>query len=156
VDARTETADSPTGAPARPGPVPLPPLPEAINRLPLDGSLISGERLKQNRSLTFSWDAVPEATGYVFTLMAAEGNKEILRAGPQQATVFLLEDLSLLDAGPFVWRVEAVVEEGERDGSEKSGGIIRRGQAGENRFTLEIAPPGTPVLLKPGLLYGNN
>jgi hypothetical protein len=134
----------------------LPPLPEAANRLPRDGTLINSGELKQTRYLTFSWDAVPGATGYLFSLTAAGEPKEILRAGPQKETVFLLEDLTLLDAGHFIWRVEAVMEEAGRQRTENPGEIIRHGQAGENRFTLEFTPPDTPVPLKPGLLYGSN
>jgi hypothetical protein len=148
-EAQTPTPDS-IGAPVRVSSIP--PLPEAANRLPRDGTLISGEELKQNRKLTFSWDAVPGAAGYLFTLTAADKNQEILRVGPQKATVFILEDLTLLDAGRFIWRVEAIVEEG----AENTGETIQYGRSGENQFTLEFTPPPPPVLLKPGVLYGGN
>ncbi|MDR2759490.1 MAG: FecR family protein [Spirochaetaceae bacterium] len=134
--------------------LPIPPLRQAANRVPRDGAVITGEMLKQNRKLAFSWDPVPEATGYFFTLMRAEGNKELLRAGPWTATVFTLEDLTLLDGENFVWQVEAVMAEPGQDQQENRGAVIRRGEIGENRFILELALPTAPEIREPGLMYG--
>jgi hypothetical protein len=167
---RPVNSDTPHNGPVIADPLPVPPdntgappqvtralplLPEAANRLPRDGTMINGGELKQTRKLAFSWDTVPGATGYLFSLTATGENNEILRAGPQKETVFILEDLTLLDAGPFIWRVEAVMEEAGQNRRENPGEIIRHGQPGENRFNLEFTPPDTPVLLKPGVLYGN-
>jgi hypothetical protein len=133
--------------------LPLPLLRQASNRTPPDGTVITGETLRQNRKLSFSWEAVPDATGYFFTLLGGE-NQEILRAGPLPATVFTLEDLRVLDRGEFVWQVEAVMAEPGQDREENRGTILRRGEIGKNRFILEYAPPGTPDLRKPRVLYG--
>jgi hypothetical protein len=131
----------------------LPLLQQAANRTPPDGAVINGETLKQNRKLTFSWEAVPDATGYFFTLWAG-GNQEIFRAGPQTATVFTLEDFSILDRGEFVWQIEAIMAEPGQDRQEHREAILRRGEIGKNRFILEYTPPGTPNLYKPKFLYG--
>ncbi|MDR3167454.1 MAG: FecR family protein, partial [Treponema sp.] len=133
--------------------LPLPLLQQAANRTPPDGTVITGETLKQNRKLSFSWEAVPDATGYFFTILEGE-NQEILRVGPQTATAVTLEDLSVLHRGEFAWQVEAVMAEPGQDRQEHRGAILRRGEIGKNRFILEYAHPGPPELRKPGLLYG--
>jgi hypothetical protein len=70
-----------------------------------------------------------------------------MRPGPAAETTLVLEDLSLLDAGTFSWRLEAVLAEGPDE-------IIQRGETGENRFTIEFSLPGTPEPRRPGILYG--
>jgi hypothetical protein len=133
--------------------LPIPPLPEAANRLPADGKIIGGAELKENRRIAFSWDVVPDASGYVFTLENEDTGQTIARKEPMEETSFALEDMSILDVGAFVWRVEAVLAgPGERWGDTDV--IIQRGEIGENRFRIEFDLPVAPVLRTPGLLYG--
>jgi hypothetical protein len=127
--------------------LPIPPLPPAANRLPWDGKVIGGAELRTNRRITFSWNAVKDATGYLFTIENAETGEIIMRRGPVAETTLALEDLTLLDVGTFIWRLEAVV-------AEPSGEIIQRGEISENRFTINFSLPGTPQPRKPGILYG--
>jgi hypothetical protein len=134
--------------------LPIPPLPEAANRLPEDGKVIGRAELRENRRIVFSWDAVRGATGYLFTLEHAETGKTIMRQGPAAETTLVLEDLTLLDVGTFIWRLEAVLAEPAREGQGGAGDIIQRGEIGENRFTLDFGLPGTPQLRNPGILYG--
>jgi hypothetical protein len=156
----TIRAETPDGfdisakAPRRFRVLPIPPLPQAANRLPEDGKIISGEELKANRRIVFSWDAVSGATGYLFTLEHAETGKTLIRQGPMAETDLVLEDLTILDVGTFVWRLEAVLTETAGGGRGNTGEIIQRGEIGENRFTLDFGLPGTPQLRKPGILYG--
>jgi hypothetical protein len=70
-------------------------------------------------------------------------------------TALTLEDLTLLDVGPFVWRVEAIAAEPDEDRRGVPGTITRRGEIGENRFTINFSLPGAPVPRKPGVLYGS-
>jgi hypothetical protein len=141
-------------APRRFRVLPIPPLPQAANRLPEDGKIIGGEEIRANRRIVFSWDAVSGATGYLFALEHAETGKTLIRQGPITETVLVLEDLSILDVGTFVWRLEAVLAETAGEGRGNTGEIIQRGEIGENRFTLDFGLPGTPQLRKPGILYG--
>jgi hypothetical protein len=156
----TIRAETPDGfdisaeAPRRFRVLPMPPLSKAANRLPEDGKIINGEELKANRRIAFSWDAVAGATGYLFTLEHAETGKTLIRQGPMAETALVLENLSILDVGTFVWRLEAVFAETAGGGRENTGEIIQRGEIGENRFTLDFGLPGTPQLRKPGILYG--
>jgi hypothetical protein len=156
----TIQAETPDGfdisarAPRRFRVLPIPPLPRAANRLPEDGKIISGEELRANRRIVFSWDAVSGATGYVFALEHGETGKTLIQQGPMAETTLVLEDLTILDVGTFVWRLEAVLAETAGKGRQNTGEIIQRGEIGENRFTLDFGLPGTPQLRKPGILYG--
>jgi hypothetical protein len=156
----TIQAETPDGfdisarAPRRFRVLPIPPLPEAANRLPEDGKVINREELRLNRRILFSWDAVAGATGYLFTLEHGDTGTTIMRRGPIAETALTLEDLSLLDVGTFIWRLEAVWAEPSGDGRGGTGDIIQRGEIGESRFTLDFGLPDTPQLRKPGILYG--
>jgi hypothetical protein len=132
--------------------LPIPPLPAAANRRPVNDALITEADLR-NRRIVFTWDAVPGATGYFFTLEGAEGTA-LIREGPFEETRFVLEDFTVLDLGTFVWRLEAVLTDPLRERQEDTGEIFQRGEIGENRFTVEFIRPDVPDLQRPGVLYG--
>jgi hypothetical protein len=134
----------------------MPLLPEAGERQPRDGTVITGAHLRQNRSISFSWNAVPGATGYFFTLEHEETGRTLIQEGPVTKTTFALEDLTILDRGTFIWRVEAVLIDPIRERREDDGGIIQRGKIGENWFRIEFALPDIPDMQRPGLLYGRD
>jgi hypothetical protein len=141
--------------------LPIPPLPGAANRLPADGKIIGKEELRENRSIRFSWDTVTGASAYIFTLENRDTGKTIIQKGPSAETSFVLEDLTLLDVGAFVWRVEAVLinpfRERREDRNEITDDIeeiIRRGETAANGFRVDFGLPDTPELRTPGLLYG--
>ncbi|MDR1374041.1 MAG: hypothetical protein LBJ24_03620, partial [Treponema sp.] len=126
--------------------LPIPLLPPPADRRPADGRVINGAELKENRNIVFSWNAVPGASGYLFSLENEDTGEVIVREGPLAETAFTLEQLSLLDRGSFVWRVEAVLTETDE--------IIQRGEAGGNRLGIAFNLPGAPALQRPGILYG--
>jgi hypothetical protein len=130
--------------------LPIPPLPEAENRLPPEGTVVTGEDLRRNRNIVFSWDPVPGAEGYLFAV--EHGGKAVIPERLVTANSFTLDDLSLLDTGDFVWRVEAVLVEPARGRNNYE--IIQRGETGENRFSIVFIRPGVPDLPEPGVLYG--
>ena len=142
--------DISAGAPRRFRVRPIPLLPRAANLLPEDGRIITGADLRENRRILFSWDAVPGATGYLFTLENADTGRIIMRQGPVAGTTLALEDLTLLDVGTFVWRLEAALTEPARRG----GAVIRHGEIAGNRFTIDFNLPGAPSPEEPGILYG--
>jgi hypothetical protein len=136
----------------------MPLLPEAGGRLPQNGTAITAAQLRRNRSISFSWNAVPGATGYFFTL-EHEGTGRtltLIQEGPITKTTFVLEDLTVLDKGTFIWRLEAVLTDPIRERREKDGRIIRRGEIGESWFRIEFALPDIPDMQRPGLLYGRD
>jgi hypothetical protein len=149
-----EGHDISAGEPGRFRVLPMPPLPRAERRLPEDGKVIGGAELRANRRIVFSWDAVAGATGYLFTLVNADTGKIILRRGPAAGTSCTLEDLSLLDVGAFAWQVEAVLAEPAGEGRGDPGRILRRGEIGESRFTIDFNLPSAPKPRQPGIIYG--
>jgi hypothetical protein len=134
--------------------LPLPLLPKPVGRLPEDGKVIDAAELRANRHIVFSWDAVTGASGYLFALENTLTGRTVIQQGPTPETSLLLENLTLLDVGPFAWRVEAVTAEPEEENREVSGTIIQRGEIGENRFTIDFNLPGVPAPREPGILYG--
>jgi hypothetical protein len=57
-------------------------------------------------------------------------------------------NLSLLDSGDFIWRVEPV-------NIASDGSIEQRGQPSEARFTIDVPPLSNPKLGVSGSLYGD-
>jgi hypothetical protein len=150
----TDGFDISAPAPRRFRVLPIPLLPRPANRLPRDGKVIGGAELKTNRRIVFSWDPVAGATGYLFALENADMGTAILRQGPTAETSLALDDLTLLDVGAFVWRVEAVLAEPPGRGQADLGTIIQRGEIGENRFRIDFNLPAAPETQEPGILYG--
>jgi hypothetical protein len=138
--------------------LPMPLLTEPENRLPQTAYDIGPAQLRENRRLTFSWNPVPGATGYIFTLSreTPAGLQQLVRTPPQPGTSWELEDLadlapaagenSLRVTGNFVWQVEAVTA--------GPSGIYQRGTPGVNTFTLDIPLPQDARLLNPERMYG--
>jgi hypothetical protein len=133
--------------------LPIPPLGEAAGRTPANGFRLGPEYLRANRSITFNWQSVPEANGYIFTLFHEDlGNRGsrrvIISSDPSDETLFTLDDLAVLsDQGNFIWQVEAVFVENDI--------IIRRGILGINRFTVDVPEAGRAGTRIPGTLYGH-
>jgi hypothetical protein len=124
-------------------------LPEVQRRRPENGYRIGPDQLRASRTITFSWNAVPEANAYIVTLYQGTGNtrRQIRRWDPSARTSLTLDDLSVLGNGSFIWQVEAVYRAA-------NGSIERRGIVGENRFTVNLPalPRDTPK--NPGKVYG--
>jgi hypothetical protein len=127
-----------------------PPLfPAVPDRKPENGRVIDPETLLESRTIVFSWNPVAGAETYVFTLFqeTPSGERRSVVSADGPGTSYTLEDLSLLDLGDFVWQVEAVSRGAD-------GTIERRGNPGENRFTIDIPLPAVPQARDPGILYG--
>jgi hypothetical protein len=158
----TIRAETPDGldisarAPRRFRVLPIPPLPQARNRLPEDGKIIGEAELRTNRRIVFTWNAVRGATGYLFSIENAATGETIMRRGPVAETTLTLDDLTFLDVGTFIWRLEAVWVEPPRAGGPAEGTIIQRGETGMNRFTINFGLPGVSQPRKPGILYGRD
>jgi hypothetical protein len=114
--------------------LPLPLLPAAGGRHPVDGYRIGPEQYWDPESLSFRWDAVPGANTYALTLYREEdGNRQLIRRWEDLTQPSHPLDLSLLgDGGEFIWQVEARYRT-------EDGAIVQRGNIGENRFTLDLS-----------------
>ncbi|ULQ59478.1 hypothetical protein K7I13_13535 [Brucepastera parasyntrophica] len=136
---------------------PIPPLPSPGGRLPADQYVIGPDDLMNSRNIVFRWNSVAGANAYVFSLfhepdseaaqtrtLSRDASRELLlRTEPLPDNSFTLEDLSILDRGTFMWRVEAVF-------TAEDGYIEQPGIAGENRFIVDIPQPSKPQVTNPG------
>ena len=146
-----ELPPPPPAAPApAPPPAPLPLLSEPLNRLPADGYRIGPEELRAMKNIEFRWAAVQGANAYILTLFqeTGGGRRQIVRTSPENRTSWILEDLSILDRGKFIWQVEAV-------NRIRNGTIERHGRVRENSFIMDIPLPEPVQLGETGNLYGN-
>jgi hypothetical protein len=64
-------------APRRFRVLPIPPLPTAAKRLPEDRKVLGAAELRTNHRIVFSWDAVADATEYLFTLEFITNNRKM-------------------------------------------------------------------------------
>jgi hypothetical protein len=119
-------------------PIPLLPAPAGLD--PPAGQSFGPDDLRRNRSISFEWDPVSGANAYIFRLYReGESFSPIVSPAPQRSTSYTLSDLTLLDVGPMVWRVEAVF-------ISPNGAIEQRGRPAEARFSIDISVPSAPRL----------
>jgi hypothetical protein len=137
----------PPPPPPRAPPLPPPPLSAPANREPANNYRIGIEQIKTQRNITFKWSAVQGANAYIFTLyeQTENGRRQISRA-TVTAPAWTLEDISVLNRGAFIWRVEAVNRNSRNT-------IVRRGTTGENTFIMDIPLPHPVHIEDPGVLY---
>jgi hypothetical protein len=77
-----------------------------LNLLPANNSVISKTELASLQGVNFSWDPVPEAASYIWTLKTA--NDEILRRAMTSQTSLLVLDMALFMANQhLIWTVQA-------------------------------------------------
>jgi hypothetical protein len=152
---RNRAAPPPAASPPKPVLQPVPAatrpglLPAAQGLRPADKYVINAVYLRDNSSITFSWNRVGEANAYIFTLFreTAQGRQQILSLEPSGEIRHSLTDLSVLGGGNFIWQVEAV--------QQTDGAISRRGTPAENRFTVDIPAPQRMELNDLGaIIYG--
>jgi hypothetical protein len=147
VEAETLDGYTITGTPNQLRVLPIPLLPVARNRQPSGGHNIGAEELRKQRRIVFSWSAVNEANAYILTILheTNNGRRRIVRTNPINQTSWILNDLSILDNGTFVWQLEAV-------NRNRNGVIEQRGQIGENTFHVDVPIPQIKTE-NPGVLY---
>jgi hypothetical protein len=112
---------------------------------PVSGYELTEAIIARDRQIAFSWNAVPGAASYTFTLYQAEpdGRREVLRL-TRNDTAFTLTDLAVLDRGTFIWRVEPVSRTPGQDG-----------EAAESRFTVSIEETSASQGRDAGVMFGN-
>jgi hypothetical protein len=125
------------------------PLPPPGNLRPENGYVLGPGQLRISRSITFSWNPVPGAAAYVFSLYReTEGGRQRIDTVELQTLDYSFNKLSLLERSNFVWAVYAL--------RRRNDGTIDQGNTAESRFTVDIPPLERYELLEPGsLLYGN-
>jgi hypothetical protein len=142
--ATTPPPVTPAPVPREP-PAPPRPLPAPRNLRPAAGYTLTEEIILQDRRIVFSWDRVSGATGYTFILYQVERgtNREILRQTALRVPSYTLTNLTLLDAGEFVWQVEA-----------ESGNVEQESEAATNWFRVNLGEIRAPESRESGVLFG--
>ena len=127
-------------------PIPLLPSPPAIQ--PEDSSVIGIEQLTRDRSITFRWDGLEGANAYIFSLFL-EGNPPtlVLATAPETVLTYVLDNLSLLNEGNYLWQVEAVYRN-------RNGDIEQRGVIEQHPFSIDIRHSNTLQTQSMGTIYG--
>lgn len=115
---------------------------------PRDGGVLGASYFKSNRSVSFNWNSVPNATSYSFALYKAGGMRPIfertLTGGGR--TEVVISDLSLFDVGTFEWRVTAF--------RHNSAGLeLQRSQTASAVFEINFSLPDEVWSKKPGAMY---
>jgi hypothetical protein len=81
-------------------------LPVPVNLLPFQNSVITKGELAGLQGMRFSWDPVPEADSYIWTL--GRSNGAVLHRASVRSTSYVLTDVSLFTMSQdFVWTVQA-------------------------------------------------
>jgi hypothetical protein len=116
------------------------------NLRPASGHTLTEEIIIRDRQIAFSWDPVTDAAEYTFTLfhVTAGNNTEVLRR-TLRGTSYTLTDLTLLDAGVFLWRVEAAGVNGGR-----------KSAAAESRFVVDIPEVEDTRSQDTGVMFGTD
>jgi hypothetical protein len=130
--------------------LPIPRLPAAGNRIPVDGYVLGPTELRNQRNITFSWSAVSGANSYLFVLVHeadGEERRRLLEADTENDISYTLENMNLLERGEFTWRVEAITKTDD-------GFIEQRGELGENRLTVDLPEIPRSQPGETGILYG--
>lgn len=117
---------------------------------PGNGFVIDTEYLRNNREISFEWNAVPDATEYSFILYLKDKDgklKKVFSKDRLKDTQVTFKDLKLLDIGEFEWHVTAYNTEGGRR-------AIQSSKEGVSKFVIDIPLPDKVKTKDPGKMYG--
>jgi hypothetical protein len=132
---------SPVSASAfRVGAVPL--LAAPTLQSPANNFAFTAAALRQNKSIRFAWQGVSGANAYILSIYRAadtRGAAPVYRSAALRQTNITLENLTILDAGNFIWSVEPLALSAE-------GSIEQHGTPRESVFTIRINIPASPSL----------
>jgi hypothetical protein len=131
--------------------LPIPPLPASVAVLPQNDYVIDIEELAAVRGVNFEWQPVEGANQYIFSLYIQNDSGSLTPIVENQSirgTSYAFDDMSVLDTGNFIWRIEAQTR--RIDGT-----VDRRGNVGEFNFMIDLPEVGVIKTNDPGILYGN-
>jgi hypothetical protein len=133
--------------------VPAPSPPQGLR--PGNGYVLGPDQLRVSRNIAFSWNPVPGAAGYVFSLYReTDGKRQRIESVEVQAAGYVFAKLNLLERGTFVWTVEAM--RAGNDGTPLSNtGTLERGNAAESSFVVDIPVLQRHELPEAGSMYGD-
>jgi hypothetical protein len=128
--------------------VPQAPLPPPGGGRPENGSVLGPAWLRTNRRIIFTWNPVPAAAGYVFSLYReTDDGRQHIDTVEVRTPNYTFTQFSLLERGGFVWTVQALRKAND--------GTVEPGETAENRFIVDIPELRRYELPETGSLYGN-
>ncbi len=125
-------------------------LPPARLISPEESAVLDDAYFRSNRKISFTWNAVPGATEYTFSLYKKDGANSltpVFKKKNIKETELVLKDLTVLDIGTFVWNVTA--SRHADDGFEE-----QRGKIASGTFKIDFLLPKLIETKKPKKLYG--
>ena len=129
--------------------LPIPPLPPAAFTDPQADAVLNAAFFKANRSIDFSWQRIPDATNYRFTLRDSSGNTifttNIPENGKQPHVVFT--EITRLSRGSFSAEVKA-----ERRLT--NGKVFQNGTVSQLHFRIDLPARKAVTTNETGVLYG--
>ena len=135
--------------------LPIPQLPSPVLIQPENQSIIDIAQLTRDRNITFKWEEVNGANAYIFSLFrenAQEGSSGpptlITSSSPEAVLSYVLNNLSILNEGNYLWQAEAVYV--------NANGIIeQRGKIEQHPFTIEIKRSDNIQTQNQSTIYGH-
>lgn len=115
---------------------------------PASALVMDFDYLRKNRTITFSWLPVSEATDYTFTLYK-KGNGTLIPVYSEKnlkTTSVRIKKLSLLEVGAFTWTVTAFTH--AKDGYEE-----QHSRAASRDFTVSFDRPQKVQTIQPERMY---
>ena len=125
----------------------IPPLPSPANLAPRQGFVFGPDQLRSSPLLRFSWNPVPGATRYVFSLFRGADTFPMLHTDSLTRPEQTVSDLSVLDRGAYRWTVKA-------QGFDRNGELEQDGITAESSFRIELPRIGTPRPGEKEFFYG--
>ena len=128
-------------------------VPELSAVRPLSPSMdfvIGPDYLKKNRSISFEWAKVKDATDYSFVLYQKNKDgslKRIYSIDKVKSEKLQFKNLDLLDVGNFEWRVKAYCHA-------KDGFVEMTSDEAVFKFKIDFSLPKKVETLQPGIMYG--
>ena len=129
--------------------LPIPLLPAFKPDQPKDNGIIDIVQLTRDRNITFRWEPVDGANAYIFSLFREQNPPALLfSSAPENVNSYVLDNLSILNEGGYLWQVEAVYQN-------NNGVIEQRGKIEQHRFAIMIQKSTDLQTHTQGTMYGH-
>ena len=128
----------------------LPVLPQPVLSELKNGFVIDQTYLKKNRTISFAWKNVKNATDYTFVIYKKNDNgtlKKIYEEKNLKSTEIKIKNLTIFDSGTFEWHVTAYCHASDGFEELKSSAAVRN-------FTIDIKKPSAVKTVEQKTMYG--
>ena len=112
---------------------------------------MDAQYLRKHRNLSFEWNEVPQANSYNFSLYKKEKDGSLKAVWSQRnvrTNKVRLKNLTILDTGDFVWKVDAF-------NFAKDGFELQHSPSSQASFRIQFAAPSKIEASSPGIMYSD-